>query len=92
MIEIGKPITEEQKNLFHRLLTTNDLIEITADKEVNVSYSTVKELYYRTCTITDRNKEAVVKMINLSFKKTQDAIVYFAKAKQELEQMLPKAV
>lgn len=92
MIKIGEPITEGQKELFHRLLNTNDLINITSNKDVKVSYSTVKELFYRSCVITERNKEAVIKMINLSFQKTDDALVYFSKAKQELEQMLPKAV
>ena len=88
MLEIGKPITEEQKELFHRLLTTNDLINISA--EVPVSYSTVRNLHYRTQSITDENICAVYKMINKAFEKTEDAIVYFAKAKSELNQMLPK--
>lgn len=87
-MEIGKPITEDQKMLFHRLLTTNDLIDISS--EVDVSYSTVRNIYYRTQSITEENKEAMCKMINKAFQKSEDAITYFTKAKQQLEEMLPK--
>ncbi|WP_440881439.1 hypothetical protein [Tenacibaculum sp. C7A-26P2] len=88
MVEIGKPITEEQKSLLHRLLDTKDLVDISAT--VDVSYSTVRSIYYRTQTITEDNKEAIYKMINKAFEKSEDAIVYFTKAKSELEAMLPK--
>lgn len=88
MVQIGHPITEEQKELFNRLLSTNDLVELSTT--VNVSYATVKALAYRTQPVTENNKEAVVKMINKSFEKAENAITYFTKAKHELEAMLPK--
>ncbi|MBS3993163.1 MAG: hypothetical protein KGZ87_05560 [Bacteroidetes bacterium] len=86
MVIVGNPITEEQKSIFHRLLTTNDLIDIST--KVNVSYSTVRNIFYRTQSITEENKEVVAKMISKSFEKTEDALIYFEKAKSELKQML----
>ena len=35
MVLVGSPITEDQKKLFHRLLTINDLIEISTQVEVS---------------------------------------------------------
>ena len=88
MLEVGKPITKAQKELFNRLLTIDDLIDISA--EILPSYSTVRNLYYRKQSITEENICAVYRMINKAFEKTEDAIVYFSKAKSELNQMLPK--
>ncbi len=87
MVLVGSPITEDQKKLFHRLLTINDLIEIST--QVEVSYSTVRNLFYRTQSVTEENKEAVIKMIARAFEKTEDSLIYFEKAKSELKQMLP---
>lgn len=87
-MEIGKPITEEQKSLLHRLLNTQDLIDVST--EVSVSYSTVRHLFYRTQSVTEENRAAVYKMINKAFQKSEEAITYFTKAKQQLEEMLPK--
>ncbi len=88
MIEVGKPINKEQKSLLHRLLNTQDLIDIST--EVSVSYGTVRGLYYRTIPVTEESKQAVYKMINKAFEKSEEAITYFTKAKSELESMLPK--
>ena len=89
MVEIGKPISKEQRDLFDKILTIQDITDISADS--SLSYSTFRELFYRRADVTETNKEAVYKMINKAFEKTEEAIVYFTKAKSELERMLPKA-
>ena len=88
MPQIGEPITKEQKNLLNRLLTTQDLIDVSTT--VDDSYSTVKSLFYRTASVTEENQQAVYKMISRAFQKAEESLVYFTKAKSELEAMLPK--
>jgi DNA topoisomerase VI subunit A len=89
MVEIGKPITKEQKELFQKLLTIENIVDLAA--ESTLSYSTFRELFYRKADVTETNKEAVYKMISKAFQKTEESIVYFAKAKSQLEAMLPKS-
>jgi len=88
MPQIGEPITKEQKDLLNRLLTTQDLIDVSTT--VDASYSTVKSLFYRTASVTEENQQAVYKMISRAFQKAEESLVYFTKAKSELEAMLPK--
>ena len=88
MLEIGSLITEVQQELFSKLLTENDLENIT--KEVGVELIVVKNIFYRKQPICEENICVVYKMINKAFEKTEDAIVYFSKVKSELNQMLPK--
>ena len=81
---IGQPITQNLKSLLHRLLTTQDLIDIST--EANVSYSTVRAIYYRTQTITNDNLIAVEKMIQKAFEKSNESINFFIDAKKQLKQ------
>lgn len=87
-MEIGKPITEAQKDLFHRLLTTKDLIDISA--QGTVSYSTVRNLYYRTQSITEGNLEAVIRMTELALEKSKSSITFFENAERQLEELISK--
>ena len=89
MIQVGEPISKELRDVFNRILTIDDLMDIST--EVSVSYSTIRNIYYRTQTITEENKEAAYKMMNKAFEKVENALVFFYKAKQHLEEMMPKA-
>lgn len=84
-VEVGMPITKEQRELFHRLVTIDDLIDLSAKS--NVSYSTFRSLYYRKGNVTEDNKEAVAMMISKSLEKIQTSIIYFEKAQKALTQM-----
>ncbi|MCB0460350.1 MAG: hypothetical protein KDC74_10100 [Flavobacteriaceae bacterium] len=88
MIQVGEPITKEQKELFQRILTIQDVMDVATS--VNVSYPTVRNIYYRNVTVTEDNKEAAQGLINKAFEKVEDALSYFQKAKSELESMIPK--
>ena len=87
MIQIGEPITKEQKQLFQRVLTIQDVMDVAASTKV--SYSAVRNLYYRNVTVTEHNKIAAQGLVNKAFEKVEDALSYFLKAKSELETMLP---
>lgn len=84
-MKIGEPITKTQKDLFQRVLTIQDVMDVA--EKTSISYSTVRNLYYRNTTITENNLIAVQGLINKSFEKVENALSYFEKAKSELKQM-----
>ncbi len=84
-VKTGLPITKEQRDLFQKVLSIDDLIDLSTKSKV--SYSTFRSLFYRKGNVTDENKEAVTMMISKSLEKVQDAIIYYKKAESTLVQM-----
>lgn len=84
MLENGKRIPENLKEILKRLLTTDDLMDV-ADG-LTVSYSTVRALYYRKAVITLENAEAVEALVKLAKDKASNAITFFNDAIDVLDQ------
>ena len=88
MIQEGFPITKPMKNILHKILDTQDLMEVA--QRSGVSYSTVRNIYYRTQTITLNNKIVVYKLLNAAFAKSCNELNYFTEIINQLNLMMPK--
>lgn len=85
---LGNSITKEEKEIFQRVLNIQDLMDVS--HSVNVSLSTVKNVYYRNVTITKDNKPAYFALKSKAFEKIEDALTFFQKAKSDLIATTPK--
>lgn len=88
MFKEGNPISREQRELLGRILNIQDIMDVAED--IDVSYQTVRNIFYRHQSITKDNKVAAYKLVNKALAKSEESIAYFLKAKSELEAMLPK--
>ena len=84
---VGNSITKKEKEIFQRVLNTQDLMDVS--QTVNVSLSTVKNVYYRTVTITEENKHAYFAIRSKAFEKIEHSLSYFRKAKSDLLETVP---
>ena len=84
---IGSAITKEEKKIFQRIINTQDLMDIS--ESVDVSLSTVKNVYYRNVTVTKDNELAYLAIKSKAFEKIEEALYFFEKAKSDLLATMP---
>ena len=84
---VGNSITKKEKEIFQRVLNTQDLMDVS--ESVAVSLSTVKNVYYRNVTITVDNKPAYLAIKSKAFEKIKGALYFFEKAKKDLLATMP---
>jgi len=84
---VGNSITKKEKEIFQRVLNTQDLMDVS--ESVAVSLSTVKNVYYRNVTITVDNKPAYLAIKSKAFEKIETSLTYFQKAKSDLLATMP---
>ncbi len=63
--EYGKPITEKLSLTLRRNTTKDDIADVAA--VANVSFSTIRDVVYRTNSLTKLNARAIQKLIRKAF-------------------------
>ena len=80
-IVIGKSIPKDLSLWLKMFLNQDDLVDIS--DLTNVSYTTVKTLYYRNAIVTTENNVAADKMISLAKAKCDEASNFFKSIKSK---------
>lgn len=63
--DYGKPISERLSTILRRTTSKNDLANIALRS--NVSFSTIRDVVYRTNSLTKSNAKAIVLLIHVAF-------------------------
>ena len=63
--EFGKPISEKLSLTLRRNTTKDDLADVAS--VANVSFSTIRDVVYRTNSLTKSNAKAIQKLIRKAF-------------------------
>ncbi len=63
--DYGKPISERLSNVLRRTTTKNDLANIALRS--SVSFSTIRDVVYRTNSLTKTNAKAIALLIHVAF-------------------------
>ncbi|PRX57012.1 hypothetical protein [Flagellimonas meridianipacifica] len=63
--DYGKPISEQLSTILRRNVTKNDYANIAS--RVNVSFSTIRDVVYRTNSLTKTNAKAISLLIHTAF-------------------------
>lgn len=63
--EYGKPISERLSNVLRRTTTKNDLANIALRS--SVSFSTIRDVVYRTNSLTKTNAKAIALLVHVAF-------------------------
>ena len=63
--EYGKPISERLSNILRRTTSKNDLANIALRS--SVSFSTIRDVVYRTNSLTKSNAKAIALLVHLAF-------------------------
>ncbi|WP_299430862.1 hypothetical protein [uncultured Maribacter sp.] len=61
----GKPINEKLSIVLRRNTTKNDFADISA--KTNISFSTIRDVVYRTNSLTKSNSKAILFLISRAF-------------------------
>ena len=61
MIKEGFPLDKKLHSILREILSTQDVMDVSV--KVNLSFSTVRDLYYRTGSVTQANKKAAFELI-----------------------------
>nr|WP_299385984.1 hypothetical protein [Allomuricauda sp.] len=69
--EYGKPISKELSTILRRNLDKNNMADIASS--TNMSYSTVRDVVYRTNSLTPANAEALCLLVHAAY---QNSIGY----------------
>ncbi|WP_411029467.1 hypothetical protein [Spongiimicrobium sp. 3-5] len=63
--DYGKPISEKLSMIIRRNTTKDDFANIAA--QTNISFSTIRDVVYRTNSLTKSNAKAINRMIKAAF-------------------------
>lgn len=63
--DFGKPITEKLSIILRRNSTKDDYANIAA--ATNISFSTIRDVVYRTNSLTSANSIAITELIRIAF-------------------------
>jgi len=63
--DYGKPIDERLSQTLRRNTSKNDFANIAA--HTNVSFSTIRDVTYRTNSLTKSNAKAIIELIRIAF-------------------------
>ena len=63
--DYGKPISERLSNVLRRTTTKNDLANIALRS--SVSFSTIRDVVYRTNSLTKSNAKAIALLVHIAF-------------------------
>lgn len=61
----GKPITEKLSTILRRNVSKNDFANIAG--KTNISFSTIRDVVYRTNSLTKSNSKAIKMLVNLAY-------------------------
>ncbi len=86
--DYGKPISEQLSTTLRRNSTKNDLANIAAI--TNVSFSTIRDVLYRTNSLTPSNSKAILELIRISFDNSLARQLQAEGDKQYLNTFLPQ--
>ena len=85
MLEVGKPITDKQQQIFQRLLTSRNIASVAGSS--GLSTSTLDGIRYGSKTITKDNVLGLIGLITKSNEKVREALAFFKKAEAELNHL-----
>ena len=85
MLEVGKPITDKQQQIFQRLLTARDIASVAGS--TGLSTSCLNNIKYGYVTITEENVLGLIGLITKSNEKVREALAFFKKAEAELNHL-----
>ncbi|MEL6916093.1 MAG: hypothetical protein AAFO99_00045 [Bacteroidota bacterium] len=63
--QYGKPISERLSTILRRNTSKDDFANIAA--HTNISFSTIRDVVYRTNSLTKSNSKAIKKLIHIAF-------------------------
>lgn len=77
--DYGKPISERLSEILRRNLSKNDYANIAI--RTNVSFSTIRDVVYRTNSLTKANAKAILLLIHAAF---ENSIAYKLQAEGDI--------
>lgn len=86
--DYGRPITEKLSTTLRRNSTKNDFANIAASS--GISFSTIRDVVYRTNSLTHSNSKAIVELIQISFNNSLARQLIAEGDKQYLNTFLPR--
>ena len=85
MLEIGKPITDKQQQIFQRLLTARDIASVAGS--TGLGTACLNNIKYGYITIKKENVLGLIGLITKSNEKVREALAFFKKAEAELNHL-----
>lgn len=86
----GKRISEQLSEYLKEFTDVNDRADVA--ERMNVSSSIIRDVVYRTRTITDKNKDAIIELMRVAIKNCMSRMASAKSAKTFLESQLPVEV
>jgi len=86
--DYGRPISEKLSTTLRRNTTKNDIANIAA--YTSVSFSTIRDVVYRTNSLTLSNSKAILELIHIAFDNALARQLQAEADKQYLNKFLPK--
>ena len=86
--DYGRPITEKLSETLRRNSTKNDFANIAASS--GISFSTIRDVVYRTNSLTHSNSKAIIELIQISFDNSLARQLIAECDKQYLNTFLPR--
>jgi len=84
--DYGKPIDERLSQTLRRNTSKNDFANVAA--HTNVSFSTIRDVIYRTNSLTRSNAKAITELIRIAFDNSLAAQLQAEGDKQFLNKLL----
>ena len=84
----GRPISEKLSTTLRRNITKNDIADIATYTEV--SFSTIRDVVYRTNSLTLSNSKAILELIHIAFSNSLARQLQAEGDKLFLNKFLPK--
>ena len=86
--DYGRPITEKLSTTLRRNSSKNDFANIAAT--TSVSFSTIRDVVYRTNSLTRSNSKAILELIRIAFDNSLASQLQAEGDKQYLNKFLPQ--
>lgn len=86
--DYGKPINEELSITLRRNTSKNDIANIAASTAV--SFSTIRDVVYRTNSLTRSNSRAIQQLVRIAFENSLAKQLQAEGDKQYLNKLLPR--
>lgn len=77
--DFGKPISEDLSTILRRNLNKNHIANIAAKS--NVGFSTIRDVVYRTNSLTESNAEAIMLLVHAAF---EDSVAYKLRTESDI--------